>query len=251
MSITKNKSTLVHGTIDGYTNHRCRCEPCKKAKKVDARRNFKAKRARVAKEGTKATYIEGNLVMDEEELNAWLALPSDPIARAHQERSESTFKVLTQREIAELRQRRHDMSNEERILALVSELRTVSSAIVKGIARSAASASTSAEPHADTGVGDLTDKRTDQYINDLNSDVPRDRLAALYRLEHAMDIHRGRHRIYASQTKDERETRLLEEFEGHSPEQCKVLDPSLGTNAMIRDIRKQDDRDPQTGVKQV
>ncbi len=186
-------------------------------------------------------------MLSDAELEAWLNPPGDALDKMLRERAELKFRNERIREVQELRKHRHDATKAERVSALCDELRGISHAVVLPIGRSAASADATPNLVADTGIGDLTVRRTEQFLSDLNSDDNRVRHHAMLMLEAACDVHHGRHKLFTTQTKDEREKRILTEFVGIPADLCVQLEPTLGTARTIREVRERDNRDPETG----
>lgn len=49
MRLEGSVSETRHGTVDGYTNHRCRCGPCRAARREYDRRRRVKRRSRLAR----------------------------------------------------------------------------------------------------------------------------------------------------------------------------------------------------------
>jgi hypothetical protein len=186
-------------------------------------------------------------MLSDAELEAWLNPPGDALDKMLRERAELKFRNERIREVQELRKRRQEATKVERLCLLQAELRGISHAVVLPIGRSAASANADPNLVADTGIGDLTVGRTEQYLSDLNSPESRIQHRAMLMLEAAVDVHHGRHKLFHAQTKSEREKRIIEDFVGIPVDLCVQLEPSLGTKKMIREVREKAGRDPETG----
>lgn len=162
-------------------------------------------------------------------------------------RAHDNFKVFKLRELQELREARIQMPLRQRVIEIVGFLTTLQHARVLTVERSSSTADSLHLPSIDEGIGYLDPKDTRRFLSNLSSNDEDVLLSAVVGLENAIDSHKGRLVFEANLTGDEKNDRIIQEFENYTPEEIVKVEPGLGSVQAIKLARESVDRDPITG----
>lgn len=161
--------------------------------------------------------------------------------RAHE--NYRLFREIQQRELV---QSREAMPLERRARRIASELLLIQHEAAATGNASAPSAEDDV-PSIDLGFAHLKPSECVLLLANLNDPDPDVVLEACRALESALDSHRGFLRYSPSDDTDDKDERIVHDFEGWTPSEVMRADSSLGPAAAIRRARILRDRDPHLG----